>query len=400
MEDVIRMDTFQSDDFSAAMTALRTRYLEGLVSTRAQLAAFRQITQNGDLTPEERNALGALAHKLAGNGATYGFDDISRTAEALKTLRADTALPAAELAARLDALIAACDAAKAQGPDMPRAPIYPEQPIARAHEPHTSNVDQPAPNTDQPLILVVDDDPVVRDMLEAIAGPLARVKSVADGQAALNAMHGERPDLVLLDDQMPGAISGMRLQEIMREDSALCFVPVIFISASNDTGTVVRGLTGGAADYIVKPFDSDLVAEKITTHLRKITTEILIVEDDISVATLLEQRFIDNGFKPRIAGRVDAGFAALQQHIPDLIVLDRNLPDGDGADLLERLRELPGLGHTPVVFLTARDSDADIRNGCARGADDYVVKPFNPDDVVNRCARLLGNAAGRTARAA
>jgi two-component system phosphate regulon response regulator PhoB len=151
----------------------------------------------------------------------------------------------------------------------------------------------------------------------------------------------------------------------------------------------LRGLAGGAADYIIKPVDADIVSAKLARHLRKIGTDILIVEDDISVASLLEHRFVAAGFSPRVTGHGAEALNLVRDLPPDLIVLDRNLPDAEGADILKQMRTIPGVADTPVAFLTARSSDADMRDGYAHGAEDYITKPFDADDVVGRCARLL-----------
>jgi DNA-binding response OmpR family regulator len=72
-----------------------------------------------------------------------------------------------------------------------------------------------------------------------------------------------------------------------------------------------------------------------------------------------------------------------------LVILDRMMPGFDGMTVLRMMRKTEKLASTPVVFLTARHYGADVLDGLNTGAADYIVKPFDPDEVVARCVRLL-----------
>lgn len=115
---------------------------------------------------------------------------------------------------------------------------------------------------------------------------------------------------------------------------------------------------------------------------------VLLVEDDAPLAQALTVHLAAEGWSPRWAVSGEAALAEARRHIPDVVVLDRMLPDADGLDvcvaLRRELRPTPG-----VLMLTARGSEADVVLGLDHGADDYVVKPCRPRELVARVRAVL-----------
>lgn len=112
----------------------------------------------------------------------------------------------------------------------------------------------------------------------------------------------------------------------------------------------------------------------------KHTCELLYVEDDIVNYTLVE-RILE--YRPRIkllhAERGRAGLEMAEQHLPRLILLDLNLPDMHGADVLEELQKNPATAHIPVVILSANATPSHIERLLTAGAKNYITKPFDID---------------------
>ena len=124
---------------------------------------------------------------------------------------------------------------------------------------------------------------------------------------------------------------------------------------------------------------------------------VLIAEDEPQIARILAGYLERDGY--RTASACD-GRQALAQHLalaPDLLLLDVQMPLCDGWEVLAQVRRR---GDTPVIMLTARDQDADKLAALRVGADDYIVKPFNPAEVVARVAAVLRRSRGRQADAA
>ncbi len=120
-------------------------------------------------------------------------------------------------------------------------------------------------------------------------------------------------------------------------------------------------------------------------------TTIAVIEDDPSIADLLDMYLRQAGFKVVQAPDAAAGLATVERHQPALVILDIGLPgamDGFGV-----LRELRSKGQIPVMMLTARDDEIDRLMGLELGADDYVLKPFSPREVVARVKAILRRSA-------
>ena len=127
---------------------------------------------------------------------------------------------------------------------------------------------------------------------------------------------------------------------------------------------------------------------------------VLVVEDDERIASGLAAHLGRQGHAVDHAATLAAGWTALRSEPFDLVLLDLGLPDGDGSTLLARLRaapadELPD-PHTPVLVMTAGDEVASRSAALDRGADDYVTKPFDPDELAARMRALRRRAAGRS----
>jgi DNA-binding response OmpR family regulator len=114
---------------------------------------------------------------------------------------------------------------------------------------------------------------------------------------------------------------------------------------------------------------------------------ILIVEDDEAIATGLALNLKLEGYQSRTAGDIASASAAIAGSLPDLILLDLGMPEGDGLDLLRKLRD--GGDHTPVIVVSARDREFDKVAALRLGADDYVTKPFALAEVMARIDAVL-----------
>jgi DNA-binding NarL/FixJ family response regulator len=127
---------------------------------------------------------------------------------------------------------------------------------------------------------------------------------------------------------------------------------------------------------------------------------LLLVDDEPGLRTAVKAYLEDEGFSVSTANDGEEGWTQAQQLLPDVVITDVMMPRCDGFGLLKRLRADERLGGTPVIFLTAKGMTADRIAGFQAGADDYIPKPFDPDElvarvrnVVRRQERLLAEAA-------
>jgi two-component system, OmpR family, phosphate regulon response regulator PhoB len=124
-----------------------------------------------------------------------------------------------------------------------------------------------------------------------------------------------------------------------------------------------------------------------------VSASILVVEDEPAIQELVAYTCSSNGYSVRRADSVGAARAAIGQELPDLVLLDWMLPDRPGIDLLKDLKTQERTRAVPVIMLTARGSEADRVVGLDTGADDYVVKPFSPRELVSRIRAVFRRRA-------
>ncbi len=117
---------------------------------------------------------------------------------------------------------------------------------------------------------------------------------------------------------------------------------------------------------------------------------VLVVDDDTALAEMLGIVLRGEGFEPAFVSDGDAAVPAFQQFHPDLVLLDLMLPGTDGIDICRQIRAESGV---PIVMLTAKSDTIDIVVGLESGADDYIVKPFKPKELVARVRARLRQPA-------
>ncbi|MBI3375010.1 MAG: response regulator [Betaproteobacteria bacterium] len=125
-------------------------------------------------------------------------------------------------------------------------------------------------------------------------------------------------------------------------------------------------------------------------------TAVLIVEDDPDQLALADLRVSLAGYSVRVAQSAKELVQSLRvKGGPDILLLDVMLPDGDGFDILAKMRRHPQLALLPVLMLTAKDDPADIKKGLALGADGYVTKPYSKNILVDAIRKVLKQSAQR-----
>lgn len=113
---------------------------------------------------------------------------------------------------------------------------------------------------------------------------------------------------------------------------------------------------------------------------------VLVVDDDPSLAEMLGIVLRNEGFEPSFVNRGDQALTQFRAIMPDLVLLDLMLPGVDGIDICRAIRAESG---TPIVMLTARTDTVDVVLGLESGADDYIIKPFKPKELVARIRARL-----------
>jgi DNA-binding response OmpR family regulator len=129
--------------------------------------------------------------------------------------------------------------------------------------------------------------------------------------------------------------------------------------------------------------------------MRPEQTRILVADDDRDIRDLVTFKLGQAGFRVQAVDDGTAALSAIEEDPPDLAVLDVMMPGLSGIDVLRKLRETERTRGVRVILLTARSRDADVDAGFASGADDYIIKPFSPRELLHRVNAALARPGSR-----
>ena len=122
-------------------------------------------------------------------------------------------------------------------------------------------------------------------------------------------------------------------------------------------------------------------------------TKVLVVDDEASVRHLLQVMLATEGYEPLLAANGAEGLQLAHEHLPDLVILDWMMPVLDGLATLQALRNDPATTHLPVVMLTARQGDNAMAQAMLHGADFYITKPFDAEEMLAVVRRFVSNGS-------
>jgi PAS domain S-box-containing protein len=202
-------------------------------------------------------------------------------------------------------------------------------------------------------VLVVDDEPTARELM---ARHLRRagyqVVEAADGRAGLEAARASRPDVITLDVLMP-QMDGWAVLKELKSDPALADIPVIMATITDERNL---GIALGASEYLTKPIDRERLAAILARYSRAdAPRRVLVVEDDESARALIRRALESEGWEVDEAENGRVALERIAESEPALVLLDLMMPEMDGFEFLETLRDPSDPSRVPVVVITAKE---------------------------------------------
>jgi len=208
-----------------------------------------------------------------------------------------------------------------------------------------------------------------------------------------------KPDLILLDVNMPD-IDGYETIKSLKADEKYADIPVIFLTGNSDRESVVKGLSLGAVDYVIKPFTTPKLVESIESHLnpnyKSADDELVddkkpsvLVVDDVSSMLRAMQYALHDRYKVYVLSKSEDVMDFLRNKKPDLILLDYVMPVLNGFDLIPMIRKLPAHKETPIIIITTEGTQEHVNEAMSLGASDFMVKPFKPHELNNKVAKHI-----------
>ncbi len=270
---------------------------------------------------------------------------------------------------------------------LPAAPA-PAEPVREA---------EPAPqgHAGRPLVLVVDDEPVARELLVSfLAVDGYRTATASSVPEALERARNLHPDVVTVDVLMQGPTGGNVLAELKSQPET-AGIPVVVVTVADSKDET---LSSGAAEFLVKPARREDLLAAVGRQARAGAggkPAILVVDDDPVVQHLLATQIRAAGYFPIVAGNGREGLDVLWHTRVEAIIVDLMLPEMDGFEVMRRIRQNPRLNNIPFFALTAKelsDSEAAI---LARETRSYFSKEGNwTASLLEQLGKILGQPVG------
>jgi len=250
-------------------------------------------------------------------------------------------------------------------------------------------------------ILIVDDHPnTAATLARALSqlGPNVDVRSATNGFDALEQVKDGAADILLTDMIMP-EMTGLELIEKLYSHPAGRPAISFLMTAYDVPGLKVTAQRLKVREVIIKPVHPERVREIVTKAIEELgqnaatqtetptkkSFNILIADDHPENIVLLARYMTNEGYSFIEAKDGLEALEKIRSQMPDLVLLDVNMPNKDGFAVLREIREDPATEHIPVIILTAARLDAkDVQSGLNMGADDYVTKPFDRRELLAR----------------
>jgi DNA-binding response OmpR family regulator len=255
-------------------------------------------------------------------------------------------------------------------------------------EPPEDAAERPVPAPDAPFALVVDarEPAALAKASLARRGIPARIASGPDEALAL--ARRLRPRLVLYDPAHP-ALAGTPLGDVLRHDAETRGAALLAWSTPDARDAAFRA---GAEVFVAKPSDADALAAAAEALLRRGRPQgerVLVVDDDPDIRAICAEILASHGHLVDVAATCAEARRLVRERHPQLMLVDVQLPDGDGFSLLEGLEAERIADPFAAVFLSARGETADKVRGLRLGADDYLTKPFDAQELLARIDAVM-----------
>lgn len=358
-------------ELTALWERFKGKYRDRITTLEQAITAL----QKGKLTEDLKQQALKEAHTLAGSLGSFGFSEASHLSREIEqALQASSRLNAAQ-EKHLSQLI------KSLGDSLESTPVL-----------ATSSTPQPPRLKLSSRLLIVDDDQALALALVAEAKAWGMQAEAASSiSQARKAIALSRPDVVLLDLCFPESkYNGFQLlKELVNAEVA---IPVLVFTAQESFADRVKVARLGASGFLQKPVSPTHVLEAISQVLQQSDipqAKVMVVDDDPQLLDFLRTLLEPWGFKLTLLNDPQQFWKTLETCVPDLLILDVEMPYLSGIDLCQVVRNDSRWSELPILFLSARTDSETVHKVFSVGADDYVNKPVMGPELIARMLNRL-----------
>ena len=263
-------------------------------------------------------------------------------------------------------------------------------------------------------ILIADDNRPNVELLEAyLTGIECTIEVARDGQETIDKVASFRPDVILLDVMMP-SMDGFEVCRRLKDNPATQDIPVIMVTALDQTSDKLQGLDCGADDFLTKPVDDIALITRVKNlaRLKTLNDEmnmrastnsqfglgerssmeaaiqqaqgrILLVEDQPRSAERLYHALAP-AHAPEIENDLNVSLFNLKENDFDLVIVSLSLREADGLRLCSQIRSLERIRHLPIIILVEPGDEARLLRGLDMGVNDYLMRPVDQNELLAR----------------
>lgn len=228
------------------------------------------------------------------------------------------------------------------------ASVWPDTPEPGALE------SQPSAYQSGPSVLVIDDDPTMHELMRRFLHPRGfRVYSAFHGDQGIEQARALQPDVITLDVMMPGR-DGWSVLSSLKADPEVEQIPVVMVTMIDDKSI---GYALGASDYLVKPIQRDRLVRVLSRYHSARGGQVLVVDDDPRITEVIQRHLERAGWAVKTAENGKVALDMLDDECPDVVLLDLMMPEMDGFEVAEIMRQEPRWQDIPIIVVTAMNLD-------------------------------------------
>jgi hypothetical protein len=240
-------------------------------------------------------------------------------------------------------------------------------------------------------VLIIDDDPATRELIARnVAREGFHIETAASGEEGLSLARSLHPDVITLDVMMGGQ-DGWSVLAALKADTTLANTPVVMVTIVDDK---VTGFALGATEYLTKPVDYRHLASRLHKYRRDVrrlpTGRILIVEDDDTTRTLIQEALAQTGW---FIIETTSGQTALEhvaEFTPDLILLDMTTTEADMVQFINSVRTVHAWQAIPIIVMTEQQLTLEQHQQLTGSIEGVIKKDIhNPDELLRQVRHLV-----------
>ncbi|MDH3349450.1 MAG: response regulator, partial [Desulfobulbaceae bacterium] len=242
-------------------------------------------------------------------------------------------------------------------------------------------------NNNKRKLLVIDDNPEVIDLIKKNIGNNYKVIGLLSGRRAVEEAKLIEPDAITLDIMMP-EINGWEVLQALKNDPLTKKIPVIILSIIDEKK---MGFGLGAAEYMVKPVDKNLLLQKLK-NLEKIALikKILIADEESGHGETISALLLRSGYDTFMVANTKKLSSYLKTTVPDLIILNLNIPNGECFEILQQIKDEDRLKNVPLIIITRdnlKKEELDELNGRIQATLNKSL--FTPEELLTELKKTI-----------